>query len=210
MPTWRERAAEEQRAAAEAAEAGPEPASALPKVVLALAVLVWGASFLLAVVVLPDLVPTHWSGSSGSDGLARADGWSSKPSALVFMALTFAGVTALMLLSRLVIKAPASINISNKDWWTAQGSRLVRFERLLREDLMLIVAATITLLAAIDVQIVVASRLADGASPWWIFWALLGAYFAALSLIIVRMLAGARYRPYEDGLANGEGNNYGG
>lgn len=206
MPTWRERAAQEQRAATEAAEAEPEPASALPKAVLALAVLVWGATFLLAVFVLPDQVPTHWSGSSGSDGLARADGWSSKPSALVFMALTFAGVMALMLLSRLVIKAPASINISNKDWWTAQGSRLVRLERLLREDLMLMVSATIALLAAIDVQIIVASRLADGASPWWIFWALLGGYFAALTMTIVRMLAGARYRPYEVDLLIGEGN----
>ena len=209
MPTWRERAAREQRAAAEAAEAGPELASALPKAALTLAVLVWGATFLLAVFVLPDQVPTHWPGSSGSDGLVRADGWSSKPGALVFMALTFAGVTPLMLVSRLVVKAPASINISNKDWWTAQGSRLVRLERLLREDLMLIVAATIALLAAIDVQIVVASRLADGASPWWIFWVFLGGYFTVLAVILVRMLAGARYRPYEEDVSSTEENDGG-
>lgn len=209
MSTWRERAAQEQRAAAQAADADREPASVLPKAALTLAVLVWVATFLLAVFVLPDHVPTHWSGSSDSDGLVRADGWSSKPGALAFMALTFVGVTPLMLVSRLVIKAPASINISNKDWWTAQGSRLVRLERLQREDLMLIVAATIALLAAINVQIVVASRLTDGASPWWIFWVFLGGYLAILAVILVRMLAGARYRPYEEDVSGTEGNNGG-
>lgn len=199
LTTWRERAAREEQAAKEARSLPREPVGPGPKSLLTLALLAWVAVFAAAVLLLPERVPIHWPTTADADGFLRADNWVSKGGALTFMALTAISMLAMIFLARLVIFAPAAINSPHKDWWTARGTRLLRLERLLREDLMLIVGATILLLTCINVQIMAASRDPDGATSWWAVWLLLGLYLPAIGGVTVRMIRGPRYHPYEDG-----------
>lgn len=193
MTDWRHRAALGRKSAQEAAALPKEPAGALPRTALTAAIAVWSAMFAVAVIYLPEQVPIHWS--AASEGFSRADNWASKPAALGFLAMAFVSVMALTLLPRIVVRIPELINSPHRDWWMASGVRLVRYERLLREDLMLIIAATVTLLTGIGIQVILAARTPGGATATWVFWALLGIYLAAIALVLARMIGGRRYRP---------------
>lgn len=201
MSTWRQRAAQERRAARRARQLPREPANRAATSITIISTLGWLVTFALAIVVLPDQVPIHWSNGSGADGLSQPDNWTSKTGALVFMVLAFLSVGAMTLLSRLVLKAPYTISAPNKEWWMARAERLVRLERILREDLLRIVSVTLLLLAGVNIQITLAAQRTGGAAPGWTFWLLLGGYLLAIASILVRMMTGSRYRPDDDGLA---------
>src|SRR5699024_10922758 len=76
--------------------------------------------------------------------------------------LPLATAYPLPLLSKIAVYAPDWINSPNRQWWTATAPRLRRFERLMREDLWLITASLVLLLAAMQVAIVLAARSPDG------------------------------------------------
>lgn len=140
-------------AADDARDLPPEPTAPWILVLAGGVVLLWLGVLAWQVAVLPERVPTHF----GADG--RADGWSSRTGALAFSALIpLLVVLPMPLLSRLALWAPGQINAPNKEWWTATGPRLRRFERLMREDLWLITTVTLLLLVAGQVGIVLAAR----------------------------------------------------
>lgn len=174
-----------------------EPASALPRLVLTLATLAWLATVAWLFVTLPDRVPTHWGTSD------TPDGWSSRAGALApAVLIPLVAAFPMLLLSRLALAWPEGINLpeSRKRWWLQTPERLVRFERLLREDLMFIVATVLFVLAGTDVVIGVAAHRPGGEAPTGAFVAILGVALVGVAVVVVRMLVGGRYRPRsEDG-----------
>ena len=103
----------------------------------------------------------------------------------------------LIWLSRLAILWPAGINVPHKEWWLRSPRRLIRFERLLREDLMLIVALTLLLFTSTDIVMGYAAHQPRGEVPGWVFPVTLGCFLVGMLAVIVRMVAGPRYRPDE-------------
>lgn len=192
---WREREAH-RRQVARAARALPrEPAGDLPRIALAFATLAWLGVLGWLSLTLPEQVPTHWSIGNVPDG------WSTRTGALLFsLLLPLATTFPLLWLSRLPFVWPDGINLpeATKRWWLETPERLVRFERLLREDLMLIVAAMLLTFVAGDIVIGVAAHHADGAAPSGSLPVVLGGSLVAFGIIIVRMLGG-RYRPRASG-----------
>lgn len=197
---WRQRAAQEERAREEAALLPREPASPRARQVFWGALSILGLTLVAMWLLLPPQVPIHW-GAVGLNGLAEPDNWTTRTGAVVLLGIIGAALTFLVLFSRLVLAVPAAINHPQKDRWTASGPRLIRFERLMREDLMLIVGATHLLLAATAVQVIMSANRPDGAMPGWVLWAELGIYLAAIGVIIARMVGSSRYRPFEEPLS---------
>lgn len=191
---WRQRAAREERARRQAAELPREPASPRVRQVFCSALSILALTLVAMWLLLPAEVPIHW-GAAGLSGLAEPDNWTTRAGAVVILGLIGAGLTLLVLASRIVLAVPAATNHPRKDWWTATGARLIRYERLVREDLMLIVGATHLLLAATGAQVIVSANRPDGAMPGWVLWTELGLYLAALGIILARMIGSPRYRP---------------
>lgn len=155
--------------------------------------LVWLGVLAWQVAVLPERVPTHF----GADG--RADGWSSRTGALAFSAL----LPLLLLLlapftSMLVVRAPELINAPNKQWWTATAARLRRYERLLREDLWLMMLVTLALLVAMQVAIVFAAESPDERMPDGLLFGSMAVFGIGLVAVLVRMFSGGRYAEQPD------------
>lgn len=186
---WRDVQRHQGQAREEARALPREPVAPWVWAVVAVATLAWLGVLAWQTAVLPDRVPQHWSGVGGTP-----DRWASKTEALTFsvaMPLLFAYPTPL--LARLVIAWPDGINAPNKAYWTWNGPRLRRFERLLREDLWLMAAWMIALLVAVDVQITVAAGRPGGQvdSGWM---AGVTAVFVAGLLGYVAYMYARRYR----------------
>ena len=180
-------------AADDARDLPPEPTAPWILVLAGGVVLLWLGVLAWQVAVLPERVPTHF----GADG--RADGWSSRTGALAFSALIpLLVVLPMPLLSRLALWAPGQINAPNKEWWTATGPRLRRFERLMREDLWLITTVTLLLLVAGQVGIVLAARSGGDAMPTWILPVALVVFLVAIGAVMARMFIGGRYAAQPD------------
>ena len=191
--SWQQREERRRQVAREARLMADEPAGWPQRIVLAVATMAWLATLAWMAATLPERVPTHWS-TGGTP-----DGWSSRASALAFAVLTpLVLLYPMVWISRLAMIWPAGINAPHKEWWLDRPRRLVRFERLLREDLMVIVAMTVLLMVGIDLIIGYAAHRPGGAVPGWWFGALVGGYLVALTLATVRMMTGSRYRPDED------------
>ncbi|WP_131104082.1 DUF1648 domain-containing protein [Ornithinimicrobium sufpigmenti] len=188
--SWQEREARRSRIAQEARQLDREPAGWPARLLLALATVAWLATLVWLALTLPEQVPTHWS-SGGTP-----DGWSSKASALLFVtAIPLLLFYPLIWLSRLVIVWPQAVNTPHKEWWLERPRRLVRFERLVREDLMVIVAVSLLLMVGSDLIIGYAAHEPGGTVPGWWFPALLVAYLLVLGVVMLRMMGGPRYRP---------------
>ncbi|ACV08442.1 DUF1648 domain-containing protein [Jonesia denitrificans] len=188
--SWRERQAHLREVMAEAKTLEREPAARWVTVVFGAATALWIVVVVWLALTLPDEVPIHWS----SGGVP--DGWASKTGALAFSILVpLATIFPLVFLSRLVLAAPDTLNSPHKEWWIAEPHRLIRCERLLREDLMVIVALTVVLLTTVDVLIGYAAHQPGGVVPSWWFTILLVAYVLALVGYTTWMYASARYRP---------------
>lgn len=156
-------------------------------------ILVWLGVLAWQVAVLPERVPTHF----GAGG--EADGWSSRNGAVAFSALLpLLIVLPTPLMSKLTLWAPELINVPNKQWWTASGARLRRFERLLREDLWLITALTLALLVAGQVGIVMAARSGTDQMPGWALPGALVVFIVGLGAVLARMFVGGRYAEQPD------------
>lgn len=190
--TWQERERKRQQVAEQARAMPREPASWGPRAALGLGTVLWLAVLVWLFLTLPERVPTHWSFGSVPDG------WSSRPVALAIAAL-LPVLTAypLVWLSRLAVIWPSGINVPDKEWWLQTPERLVRFERLLREDLMLMVAVMLLLFTASDLQMGWAAHQPQGAVPAWSFAVLVGGFLFAIGFVLARMVTGSRYRPRE-------------
>lgn len=143
----------------QAAKALPrEPTTRWVLAVVAALTLVWLGVLAWQVMTLPAQVPQHWS--SGD----IPDRWAPKAEAVItsaVMPLIFA--YPMPLLSRLALSWPDALNVPNKQWWLATPRRLVRFERLLREDLWLMTAWMLVVFIAVEVIITVAAGRPGGA-----------------------------------------------
>lgn len=191
--TWQQREAARKDVAREARDLPREPASWGPRLAIAVATLAWLTTLVWLVATLPERVPTHWSGSTVPDD------WSSRGTALAMsVLLPLVLAYPMVWLSRLALVWPDGINVPHKQWWLERPRRLVRFERLVREDLVLLVAATVGLLTAVDVQIGIAAHRPGGETPGWSVPVLLGTYLLLVGLVVGRMVVGRRYRPRED------------
>lgn len=188
--TWQER--EGRRVVREARSHRREPASWGARLTLGVATVAWLATLLWLFATLPERVPTHWSFGNVPDG------WSSRSVALT-IAVLFPVVFAypMVWLSRLAFVWPNGINVPHKEWWLQTSRRLVRFERLLREDLMLLAALLLLLFVAMDIQIGYAAHQPQGAVPGWTFPVTIVGFLASTGILMVRMVTGPRYRPRE-------------
>lgn len=192
--TWQERAALRKQVAAEARALPREPAVAWVRAVLGSVTTLWLAALAWSLATLPERVPIHWSSFEGIP-----DSWASKPVALTLsFVLPLVLVYPLLWLSRLVFVAPDLVNVPHKEWWLRTPRRLARFERLLREDVMLLVSATLLLMVVSDVQIGYAAHQPDGRVSGWTLYAPVGGFLALTALILLRMMMGGRYRPHEE------------
>ncbi|AXH97199.1 DUF1648 domain-containing protein [Ornithinimicrobium avium] len=187
--SWQERERRREEAVRRARKLPREPSSARARLVLWLSLACWTGVLVWLALTLPERVPTHWSGSGVPDG------WSSKAGALAMPVVFLAITLPLVLLSRLVFVAPDLVNAPHREWWTSTVPRVVRFERLVREDIMVITGLTLLLLVSAEVVIAYAAHQPGGAVPWWIFPVALVAYLTLLTLRVVRMYLGGRYRP---------------
>lgn len=170
-----------------------EPTSPWILILVVATVVAWLAVLAWQVMVLPERVPTHF----GSGG--EPDGWSSKAGALAFSSLLPLTVFVLIpLTSLLVLRAPEFINGPNKEWWTATAPRLRRFERLVREDLWLIVVVTLALLVAMQVGIVIAVDAPGQRMPEEFLFGGMAVFGVGLVAVMVRMYAGNRYAEQPD------------
>lgn len=188
--SWQDREARRRGVAQEARQLDREPAGWPARIVLALATVAWLATLVWLTLTLPERVPTHWSAGG------TPDGWSSRTSALAFTtAIPLLVLYPMIWISRLVIVWPHGINTPYKEWWLDRPRRLVRYERLVREDLMVIVGMSVLLMAGADLIIGYAAHQPGGRVPGWWFPVLLIAYLVVLGVVVVRMMVGPRYRP---------------
>lgn len=191
--SWQERQDRRQQVAEQARAMRREPASSGPRAALGLGTVLWLAVLVWLFLTLPERVPTHWSFGSVPDG------WSSRPVALTMAALLpILTAYPLLWLSRLAIIWPSGINVPDQEWWLQTPDRLVRFERLLREDLMLMVAVMLLLFTAGSLQMAWAAHQPQGAVPAWSFPVLVGGFLVMFGLVLARMVTGPRYRPRKD------------
>lgn len=107
---------------------------------------------------------------------------------------TFAGAAVVMvapalLIPRVVLRAPNLVSAPNSPWWTAAPGRLRRFERLIREDLYLLAAAALLLLALGEIGITIAATSESGGMPVVILVAMI-VPMAGLIAVVVRMIGG--------------------
>jgi uncharacterized membrane protein len=126
----------------------------------------WGA--------LPERVATHFTGSG------RPDAWSSRPVALAVTAVLGAG-TALVFVAlvRLVRGARVGwINVPHPGYWK-QPANLGRLRALMAEDVWLLGAWTLLLLAAVQALVVRAARLPEPRLDGWAL-GVVGLYLAVV------------------------------
>lgn len=187
---WREEERRRQAIFAAARQLPRESSGAWYRTVLTIATMGWLVVFIYSIFSLPNEVPIHWS--SGSN---LPDNWVSKPVALAFQIGAVAISFAIIYLSRLVTAMPSALNTPHKDWWLAAPERIVRYERLLREDLMLMAAAMVALMTVIDTTIAGAARTVDAAISTSTFVTITVGFLLIIAAIIARMVGTGRYRP---------------
>lgn len=155
--SWAQAERDRQQVAREARDLPKEPTSAWVKGVVALVTLAWLGVLVWQAFVLPDRVPQHWTNGNVPDR------WAGRTEALVVsLALPLLFAYPLPLLSRLVTAWPDGLNVPNKEWWLQTPERVVRFERLLREDLWLCTAWMLVIFVAGDVLITIAAGRPGG------------------------------------------------
>lgn len=152
-----------------------------------LVVLLWAA------LVLPHgEVPLHF----GLDG--TPDRFGSRTEALVTLTLLglvtgglMEGLTHLLRSGRMPVEL---LNLPYKPYWS-RPENLPRARRMMAEDMDLIAAMTMGLLAAVAVLVV--GSATGGRWPLEWFWIVMAAYLVGVTLWVVRMYR-SRYRPPEE------------
>lgn len=158
----------------------------------ALLVAAWLGVLVWQVAVLPEQVPTRF------DVGGEPTQWSSKAWTLgSLLLLPLVAALPLPLLSLLALRRPEMLSVPNRDWWTATGPRIRRFERLLREDLWLITALMMMLFVSIQVVITQASATPGQSLPGWVMAVPTVVFLALLGALMARMFGG-RYAEQPD------------
>lgn len=165
-----------------------EPAAPWTVGLFVCSAVLWLGVFVWQVIALPERFPVRF------DFGGEPTSWWGKTSALVFLVLMAAVmVLPAALLPRVVFRAPGAISAPNSHWWTATPQRLRRFERLLREDLLLLAASALMLLAVGQVGMMIAADSADFALPVAMQIAIV-APVVGMIVVVIRMCgAGGRY-----------------
>lgn len=144
----------------EARQLPREPAARWIVVLFASSAVLWLGVLAWQVIALPEMLPVQF------DFSGEPTSWWHKASALGFVVLMAAVlVLPAATIPGLVLRAPRSISAPNSDWWTATPRRLRRFERLVREDLLLPAVSCLVLLAVGQVGMTLAANSADHALP---------------------------------------------
>lgn len=127
----------------------------------------------VAAMTLPERVPLHFGGGG------EPDRWGSRTEAVVTMAGLTAGLALLLgLLATFVPRAPKEmVNLKERDkeWWFSTPERQAAFRRRLSTDLHAIGAATIAVVALVDVQVLLSAHR-DQPRLGWVFWVVVGVY----------------------------------
>ncbi len=171
--------------------AGSRPNPRRAGLVLAGATLVFGIVWFTILVAGPDTVPGHFA----ADGTPTR--WDSTPVFLGMMAALAGGLTLLFVaMPRLMARVPIEhVNLPNREQWNTPARR-AHLALLMTEDLRLIGAVTMLLLAAMLVISALAGLGAEIAG--WVFLATAAAYLVMIGIIVGRMLTGSRYTPPAD------------
>lgn len=144
----------------------------------------WLGVFVWQVITLPSVFAIQF------DFSGEPTSWWSKWSAQGMSVLLAAVMVApAMLMSRLVLRAPHLISAPNSRWWLATPRRIRRFERLLREDLLLLAAVSLLLLSIGEAGITIAANSQTGGMPTAFLVAML-VPLAGLIVVVVRMVGG--------------------
>lgn len=150
--------------------------------VLWLGVLVW------QVIALPEMLPIQF------DFGGEPTSWWGKTSALWFVVLLAAVlVLPAAVVPRLVLRVPGSISAPNSDWWTATPGRLRRFERMLREDLLLLAVSALLLLTVGQAGMTLAANSAEYALPVGVQVGLVIPVVGMIAVVIRMCGGGGRY-----------------
>lgn len=148
----------------------------------------WLGVFVWQVIALPAVFAIRFDFSG--EPTSWWNKWSAQGMSVLLAAVI---VVPAMLTSRLVLRAPHLISAPNSHWWLATPRRMRRFERLLREDLLLLAAVCLLLLAIGEAGITIAATSQAGGMPTLILVAML-VPLAGLIAVVVRMLdGGGRY-----------------
>jgi uncharacterized membrane protein len=145
------------------------------------------AAVVVAALVLPERVPTHF-GAAGAP-----DDWSSRAGAVTFLAVFTAAMVALFVgLVRWVPAMPVEwINIPNKRQWIEAGLE-GELRRRLRVDLLVVGAGLNVVCLSVTLAMVQAAHSPHGGLPWWWF-VVLGVWLVFTTAHVVVMHA-VRYR----------------
>ncbi len=146
--------------------------------------------------LLPERVPLHFGGSG-------VDQWGSRTESVVFFASLVGGLALLFWVMIIVVpRTPETlVNLPARDkqWWLATPSRREEFNAMIIHDLYVIGTATLLLMAALEIMIIVEAREPDpGMAPW--FWILFAIYLVGVLGYSGYMVA-VRYRAPRDGRA---------
>ncbi|WP_337059483.1 DUF1648 domain-containing protein [Kineococcus sp. G2] len=150
-------------------------------------VVLHAAAVVVAALVLPQRVPTHFGGGG------EADDWSSRAGAVAVSALVGGALAALFTaLAAGVRRLPVDmVNVPNTRCWRAPEHEAELRRRAL-DDLWTVGAATILLLTAAEGAIVQVALTGTGRLPWW-FAAVLAAWLVGV-LVWALTLGLTRYR----------------
>lgn len=159
------------------------------KVAFWASVLIYAASILAGIRLLPDTVPSHF------DFSGQPDSWSSRSSFLVALGAIGVGVAAIFgAISLLLDRLPMSLlNIPNKQWWTATEERTARLKQMIVADSYFLGTATMLMLSGLLWLTIRAARLPEPHLDW-LFTLVFGGW-----LVVVLAWTGwtiaFRYRP---------------
>lgn len=179
-------------AVAEARELPREPTAPWILTIVAVLTVAWLGVVAWQIAVLPESVATHF------DSSGQADGWMSKPGAIATaLLIPLIVVFPMPLMSRVALRWPFLINSPNREWWLATAPRLRRYERLMREDLWLIAAVTLTVLVMANLGITQAAIAGIDEVSSAYMWGTLAVLAVGIGAVIVRMMGG-RYTEHHD------------
>jgi hypothetical protein len=159
-------------------------------VLLAATTLLFGIVWVAVLLAGPDTVPGHF----GADGTPTR--WDPTVEFLGTMALVAGGMGLLFaVLPVLVARTPSSrLNVPSREQWNTP-SRRAHLDALITEDLRLIGAATMLLLAA---ALATSGYIGLGGElPSWAPLVAFGVFVVLVAVVMGRMVASRRYRPEE-------------
>lgn len=156
---------------------------------LATSVVLWLSVQVGLMFALPDRVPLHWSDRT------QADSWTSRFGAFVALWVPLIIPAVLPLCSRIVMHRPVKGMIRARSFWAGSPANLRRFERLLREDLILVSVMYMVVLAWLSFTVGLAAKDENGAIPQAMFTVPTILFVLGVCAVISQGIWGKRYDP---------------